>query len=91
MNTQGTRSPVAAMMKASSKPTSSGPGRIAPFQSIGPDPEPEMPLADDPRRVARPLQHRGQGQRPGSMISAASPGRTPVPFRRHAYSPVSRA
>ena len=46
-------------MKASSKPISSGPGLIAPFQSIAPDPEPEMPFADDPRRVARALQHCG--------------------------------
>ena len=29
--------------------------------------------------------------RPGSMISAASPGRMPVPFLRQAYSPVSSA
>ena len=53
--------------------------------------EPEVPLADDPRRVARPPQHCGKGLAPGSMMRAASPGRTLVPFRRHASSPVSRA
>ena len=29
--------------------------------------------------------------RPGAMISDAFPGKTPVPFLRQAYSPVSKA
>ena len=35
------------------------------------------------------LRRVGNVARPGSMISAASPGRIPVPFLRKAYSPVS--
>jgi len=91
MNTQGTRSPVAAMMKDSSKPISRGPGLIAPFQSIEPAPSPRCHLPTTP--VARParLSIAGRVSRPGSMMRAASPGRTLVPFRRHAYSPVKRA
>ena len=42
--------------------------------------EAEVPLADDARGVAGLLQQRRQRERPGSMISAASPGRMPVPF-----------
>ena len=38
------------------------PDRAVPVDRAGP--EPEVPLADDPRRVARPLQHRGQGLAP---------------------------
>ena len=36
--------------------------RAVPVDRAGP--QPEVPLADDPRRVARPLQHRGQGLAP---------------------------
>ena len=45
-----------------------------------------------PRSGSRPPSARSASVvRPGSMISLASPGRTPVPCFRQGYSPVSRA
>src|SRR2546426_4079832 len=90
--TVGTRSPVAGMMKLESKPMSFGDGLISPFQSgppIGPSPRCHLPTT----AVTYPAFFRTEGSvvRPGSIIKAASPGRTPVPGWRNAYSPVSSA
>ena len=62
--------------------------RAVPVDGRAPRPRCHLPTIP----VARPARFSiaGSVSRPGSMMSAASPGRTLVPFRRQAYSPVSR-
>src|SRR5689334_1510882 len=78
------------MMKHQSKPISSGPGSMSPFQSMLPVPSPRCHLPTAPVVYLAVCNTAGTVGRPGWMINDASPGNTPVPFLRHGYSPVSK-
>src|SRR4030042_2228227 len=88
--THGTRSPVAGIRNAKSKPISRGPLVISLFQSGPPAcPSPRCHFPTTPVTYPALFITVAIVVLPGRMIAEASPGRTFDPALRHAYSPVS--